>query len=175
MAGACPKQPAIQAAVSGKAERRRHLLNRLAQTNPAAVLDLAMSPAERAALPANLRSAVEERVTVDGELVVLHHDFEDGHSEYEMKLVKGGQETPVKFGAPIGQAKPGDHVKSDGVALAGDQTVVTDSMIVVQSPPRSARPARSAPRSSWPARPRPARTRTPTRRTPPASSSRPRA
>ena len=133
-AGARPgKQPAIQAAVSGKAERRRHLLNRLAQTNPAAVLDLAMSPAERAALPANLRSAVEERVTVDGELVVLHHDFEDGHSEYEMKLVKGGQETPVKFGAPIGQAKPGDHVKSDGVALAGDQTVVTDSMVVIQS------------------------------------------
>lgn len=127
------KQPAIQAAVASKAERRRELVNRLADTNPAAVLALALTPAERAALPANVRAAVEEHVNLDGELQVLHHDFEDGHSAYESKLVKGGQETPVKFGAAIGQAKPGDHVKTSGVALAGEDTVVTDQMVVVQS------------------------------------------
>ena len=118
------KLPAIQAAVAGQAERRRELIHRLADTSPAAVLELALTPSKRAALPASVRSAVEERVNLDGELQVLHHDFEDGHSAYETKLVKGGTETPVRFGASLGQAKPGDVVKTSGVALAGASTVV---------------------------------------------------
>lgn len=128
------KLPSIQAAVAGRAERRRALMNDLATSNPSAVLELALTPAERDALPASVRSAVEQRVDVDGELQVLHHDFEDGHSVYESKLVKGGQETPVTFGAALGQAKPGDLVRTTGVALAGQPTVVTDQMVVVQSP-----------------------------------------
>lgn len=127
------KLPAVQAAVTGQAERRKELINQLAQTNPAAVLQLALSPAERDALPANVRAKVEERVTVDGELQVLHHEFEDGHSAYERKLVKGGKEIPVNFGAALGQAKPGDQVRTSGIALADDPTVVTDQMVVVQS------------------------------------------
>src|SRR5690349_19352098 len=83
------KLPGVQAAVSGQAERRKDLINHLADTDPAAVLQLALNPAERSALPPDVRSHVEERVTVDGELQVLHHDFEDGHTAYETKLVKG--------------------------------------------------------------------------------------
>lgn len=128
------KLPAVQAAVAGRAERRRELIGQLATTNPAAVLELALTQAETDALPSNVRSAVEQRVNVDGELQVLHHDFEDGHSAHESKLVKGGKEIPVQFGAPLGQAKPGDQVKTSGVALAGESTVVTDQMIVVLSP-----------------------------------------
>ena len=127
-------QPAIQAAVADKAERRRTLVNHLAQTSPSAVLDLALTPAERAALPASIQSSVEERVDIDGELQVLHVDFEDGHSAYESKVVKAGRETPVTFGASLGNAKPGDLVRSNGVALAGDSTVVTDQMVVIQTP-----------------------------------------
>ena len=128
------KLPAIQAAYAGKAERRRALLSQLAERNPSAVLELALSPAERNALPPQIRSSVEERVTVDGELQVLHVDFEDGHSAYQSKLVKGSQEIPAKFGASLGQSKPGDRVQTTGVALAGEATVVTDRMVTIQAP-----------------------------------------
>jgi hypothetical protein len=136
-AGARPSKgpsPAVQTAVAGKAQRRRDLVNQLAESNPAAVLDLALTPAERAALPASVRAYVEERVDLSGELQVLHIDHEDGHSSYEAKLVKGSQETPVRLGGPVGNVKPGDQVKSSGVALSGSPTVVTDQMVVVQSP-----------------------------------------
>lgn len=129
-----PKGPSIQAAVAGKAERRRALINGLATTDPAAVLELALSPAERAALPAQARPFVEERVDLAGELQVLHVDYEDGHSALVTKLVNGSQEIPLKLGAPLGQARPGDEVKSKGVALSGDPTVVADQLVVVQSP-----------------------------------------
>ena len=57
-------------------------------------------------------------MTVDGELQVLHFDFEDGHTAYESKLVKGKQETSVKFGAALKNVQPGDTVQTSGVALA---------------------------------------------------------
>ena len=127
------KTPAVQAAVSRQAERRRDLLKQLSESEPAAVLELALTQQERDALPPQIRSAVEERVTVDGELQVLHFDFEDGHAAYESKLVKGKQETPVKFGAALKNVQPGDTVKTSGVALAGDGTVITDQMVTTQS------------------------------------------
>jgi hypothetical protein len=125
--------PAVQAAVAGQAERRRDLLKQLSESNPAAVLELALSQQERDALPPPIKAMVEERVNVDGELQVLHFDFEDGHSTYESKLVKGKQETPVKFGAALKNVQPGDTVTTSGVALAGDGTVITDQMVTTQS------------------------------------------
>src|SRR6478609_1783178 len=106
------KGPSVQAAVAGQAERRRTLINQLATTNPAAVLELALSPSERAALPSSAQAFVEQRVDLDGELQVNHIDYEDGHSAVEAKLVKGTQETPVTFGAPLGNAQPGDEVRT---------------------------------------------------------------
>lgn len=128
------KVPAVQAAVASQAERRRDLLRLLADSNPAAVLELALTPSERAALPPGLRPLVEEQFDGDGELVVLHIDYEDGHSAYDSKLISGAQERPIKFGAPLGKAKPGDTVRLNGVALAGEATVVSDQMVVIQSP-----------------------------------------
>jgi M6 family metalloprotease-like protein len=97
------------------------------------VLDLALTAGERSKLPPATRRFVEQQVTLDGELKVFHVDYEDGHSEYVTKLAKGGQETPLALGAGIGPARPGDQVRLSGVALAGDSTVVTDQMAVIQS------------------------------------------
>jgi hypothetical protein len=124
--------PAVQAAISRQAERRRDLLKMLAERDPAAVLELALTRQERDALPPPVRAMVEERVTVDGELQMLHFDFEDGHTAYESKLVKGNHETPIKFGAALKNVKPGDTVTTSGVALAGDGTVITDQMVTTQ-------------------------------------------
>lgn len=128
------KGPAIQALVSSKAERRQALLSQLARSNPSAVLDLALDPKERAALPPQAQAYVEEQVSLDGEFQVFHVDYEDGHSEYVTRLSKDGKETPLALGAPVGQAKPGDQIQMSGVALAGEATVVTDQMVVIQSP-----------------------------------------
>ena len=126
------KGPSIQASVVGAAERRRALINQLAATNPAAVLDLALSPAERAALPASVQPLVEQRVDLDGELEVLHVDHEDGHRSVQASLVNGGRATPLAFGASLGTVKPGDRVRTSGVALSGAGTVVTDQLVTIE-------------------------------------------
>jgi hypothetical protein len=127
------KLPAIRVAAADKAERRRALINQLAKTNPKAVLDLAFDPSERNAMPESVRNLVEARVNLNGELLVRHIDYEDGHSEYDARIVKQGKETPLRFGAPIQQAQPGDIVQLSGVALAGDPTVVSDQIVTAQS------------------------------------------
>jgi hypothetical protein len=127
------KLPALRVAAADKAERRRQLVNQLAQTNPKAVLDLAFDAKERNAMPESVRALVEARVNLDGELQVLHLDYEDGHTEYVVKVVKEGKETPLRLGAPIQGAQPGDKVKLTGVALAGDSTVVSDEIVTAQS------------------------------------------
>ncbi|MCC7368590.1 MAG: hypothetical protein IT306_09215 [Chloroflexi bacterium] len=129
-----PKGPAVQAAITTKAQRRQALINRLAQSDPSAVLDLALTPAERAALPPQSRQYVEERVSVDGEFQVFHVDYEDGHSEYITRLAKDGRFRPLALGASIGAARPGDVIQTNGVALAGSDAVVSDQMVVIQSP-----------------------------------------
>ncbi|MCC7107628.1 MAG: hypothetical protein IT307_21035, partial [Chloroflexi bacterium] len=122
-----------QQALRAQAERRRDLLKKLAKDNPGLVVDLALTSAERSKLPAPIRPLTEERVKIDGELRVRHIDREDGTSEYDIKLVGKGRETPLKLGRPIRGAKPGDFVKVDGVALAGDQTVVTEQIVTAQA------------------------------------------
>jgi hypothetical protein len=127
------KLPAIQIAAADKAERRRQLINQLALTNPKAVIDLAFDAKERNTMPAAVQALVEAHVSLDGEFRVLHIDYEDGHSAYDVKIVKDGKETPLSLGAPIQQAQPGDKVNVTGVALAGDPTVVSDEIVTAQS------------------------------------------
>jgi M6 family metalloprotease-like protein len=128
------RSPTIQAAVSGKAERRRALINSLAKTSPSAVIQLALSPAERAALPPSIQGYVEQRVDLTGEFQLLHVDHADGHSSYDARLLTNGVERRVQIGAPLRQVKPGDLVKGQGIALSGDPTIVTDQLVVTQSP-----------------------------------------
>ncbi|MFN8632511.1 MAG: hypothetical protein U0893_01565 [Chloroflexota bacterium] len=129
-----PRTPALQAAYATKSQRRNVLLNQLVKTEPALVLSLALTPAERAQLPPAMQANVEDRVSLDGELQVRHIDYDDGHSEYDIRLLKNGQATRMYFGAPIGKARPGDVVRFDAVSLAGSNTVVSDRMVVVHSP-----------------------------------------
>lgn len=120
--------PALRAQLVAKAERRRDLLQRLAKTNPRAVLEAATRPGERDTLPASIRQLIEEWVSRRGVLLVDHIDYEDGHGEYDARLESAGQETTLRIARGLGRAQPGDTVQVTGVDVAGDGGVVTDQV-----------------------------------------------
>src|SRR5688572_1121355 len=74
--GPSAAKQSVRAALARDAERRRDLLNELADADPGAVLDLALDPSERAALPSFLQAFVEQTTTREGELRVLHIDYD---------------------------------------------------------------------------------------------------
>jgi uncharacterized repeat protein (TIGR01451 family) len=123
-----------RAEATKKAERRADLLKSLAKSDPGAVLDAALDPSERARLPGFLQAAVEEWAEVSGELRVLHVDHEDGHSEYDIRVVSGSSETSVSLGRRLLGVKPGDRVRLRGVKLANDNRLISsESSLVAQS------------------------------------------
>lgn len=80
------------------AGQRQALLESLARSAPRMVLTLALTPAERAALPAAAQAKVEQPATSSGRLRVLHTDRADGSGVYDMHLVDGSRERAVAFG-----------------------------------------------------------------------------
>ncbi|HZO26381.1 MAG TPA: hypothetical protein VFH48_10380 [Chloroflexota bacterium] len=85
------KLPAVQAAVAGRAERRRELIGQLATTNPAAVLELALTHAEKDALPSNVRSAVKwlgsrKQIASNGGSYTIF-PYEDGAANTKILMV----------------------------------------------------------------------------------------
>ncbi len=131
-----------QADLMRQAERRRDLLNSLANTAPRSVLDLALKPAERSGLPPAVQSLVEQWLSNEGYLQVLHVDPDQGPTFYDISLVDQGRKMPLRFGNGLTDAQPGDRVQIRGVALAGSGTLVSDQIAVVRpAPTRSAIPA----------------------------------
>lgn len=127
----------VKAETLQKATRRRDLLREIAPTNPRAVLDAALQPAERAALPSQLQALTEEWVNLQGELQVIAID-ELGRDRYEARLIqwtsKGPQKTALALTQSPQGAKPGDEVRVTGVALVGStELVVADEVLLVQS------------------------------------------
>jgi hypothetical protein len=107
-------------ATTQKAQRRNEILKQLAESLPSAVIDMALTPNERANLPAIVQPLVETWEDETGELRVLHIDDEDGHSRYDIALVQGNRSTPLKIGHTVRGVRPGDLVKVKGVKLAGE-------------------------------------------------------
>ncbi|MBA2448254.1 MAG: hypothetical protein H0V51_09545, partial [Chloroflexi bacterium] len=127
------KSTAARRRLVEQAERRRDLVNDLARRDPKGALDAAFEPAERGALPDFVRSLVEEWVTLEGELQVVHVDDEDGRGEYDIRLINNGRERPLRFGRTLKNVKPGDEVRVEGIALAGEPTVVADQVSVTSA------------------------------------------
>ena len=128
-----------------QAERRRTLLVSLATSRPQAVLDLALQPAERAALPDSVRQLVEERVAAEGELQVYHVDDADGQGPYAYKLWQNGRRRDLRVtGTPAGVAST-DVVQVSGVALPGTDLIVVEQIALVRHAALRPVPALPAP------------------------------
>lgn len=78
-------KPAILARLQNIAAQRYHRLAAAIESDPGAVLQVALSGALRQSAPASVRNFIEEQVEMDGELEVLHEDRDQG-SRFVYKL-----------------------------------------------------------------------------------------
>jgi hypothetical protein len=92
------------------ASARQQRLAALIEDDPGAVIKAAMSASARAALPAEALRYVEEDVTLEGELDVLHEDYASG-GRYVHWLKLGGARLSVNFAAQAPPLQSGDRVR----------------------------------------------------------------
>ncbi len=92
------------------ASARQQRLAALIEDDPSAAIKAAMTASVRAALPPEALRYVEEDVTLDGELDVLHEDYAHG-GRYVHWLTLGGARLSVNFAAQAPSLQSGDRVR----------------------------------------------------------------
>lgn len=99
------------------ANMRQHLLSALMESDPGAVLRVAVPASLRAGLPATVQSSVEQRVQLEGKLEVV---YQDSHTSGRLRhfLVVGQQRVELKFAQnPPTHLLTGAIVRVQGVQL----------------------------------------------------------
>lgn len=107
----------LQNVVNVAAARQQRLLG-LMESDPAAVLRVAIPRAVRAGLPAAVQSYVEEEVGLEGELEVLHEDYAR-RSRYVHFLQTSTERLSLHFAGAAPQLLTGTRVRVRGVRLGG--------------------------------------------------------
>ena len=122
---ATPSQKAQQLEkMLATAANRQSSLATLIETDPAQVLRLRLPKHHRASLPPAVQGLVEDEVTLDGDLEVIHEDRTDG-SRYHHFLKAGRERLSLHFVGEAPTLKTGQRVRMTGVrvkqavALAG--------------------------------------------------------
>lgn len=124
------KQPQLLKNLSNVATARQQFLAALIESDPGEVLRVAVPAALRSSLPPEVQAYVEEEVTVEGLLEVLHEDGERG-SRYLHFLQIHGQRLSLHFAGDAPSLLTGSRVRVSGVrvkqalALASGPTSVT--------------------------------------------------
>jgi hypothetical protein len=98
--------------------RRQHLLG-LMESDPAAVLRVAIPAAVRAGLPAAIQPDVEQEVMLDGELQVFHEDYAKS-SRYRHFLQTTTERLSLHFAKEAPKLLTGTRVRVRGVRLGQD-------------------------------------------------------
>jgi hypothetical protein len=98
------------------ATARRQRLLALMESDPAEVLRVAVPAAVRAGLPAAIQPDVEEEVTLDGELQVLHEDYAKS-SRYRHFLQTATERLSLHFAKEAPNLLTGTRVRVRGVRL----------------------------------------------------------
>ena len=112
------------------AAQRQQLLGALIESDPGAVISSAVSASVRAALPPAALQYMEEDVTLEGELDVLHEDSASG-DRYLHWLKLGGSRLSLHFAVAPPAFQSGDRVRLRGLrvqqalALADGNSQVT--------------------------------------------------
>ena len=112
------------------AKARQEQLAALIEDDPGEVLRQAISAKAHAKLPNDVREYLEEHVTLEGDLEVVHEDSDAGHRTYYV-LNRGGDRVNLHFAADSPSLQTGDRVEVTGVrvkqtmALASGDSSVT--------------------------------------------------
>jgi hypothetical protein len=125
------KQPQLLKEIVRVVTARKDLLADLIQNNPKEALRVAMSPDRRASLPAIVQSDVEQEITAEGTLMVLHEDRDPGSRYLHFLYTAPDNRYSLHFASSPLALKTGDRVRVRGlrvkraVALSSGSTSVT--------------------------------------------------
>jgi hypothetical protein len=110
-------RPAILARLQRVAAERNQLLASLVESDPGAVLQVAVPDVLRRGFPASIRNYIEEEMEMDGDLEILHEDRVRG-SRFIYKLKYLGEEYALHFKKdPPTQLKTGHRVRVSGLRI----------------------------------------------------------
>ena len=112
------QQAPLQTLRNAATARRQHLLS-LMESDPAAVLRVAIPARVRAGLPAAIQADVEEEVTLDGELQVFYEDYAKS-SRYRHFLQTATERLSLHFAKEAPNLLTGTRVRVRGVRLGQD-------------------------------------------------------
>ncbi|TMK46641.1 MAG: peptidase M11, partial [Actinobacteria bacterium] len=115
LVGLAHQQAPLQTLRNAATARRQRLLG-LIESDPAAVLRVAIPAAVRASLPAAIQPDVEEEVTLDGEMQVFHEDYAKS-SRYRHFLQTATERLSLHFAGEAPKLLSGTRVRLRGVRL----------------------------------------------------------
>jgi hypothetical protein len=118
------ERPEVAAELLETAKRRQALLGELIEGNPGEVLRLALPDRLGAGLPAQVQAYLEQRLELEGELKVLHVDYEDPRQSHPLYLLETGQgeRFSIHFAAQPPALLSGSRIRARGLGLFGVQT-----------------------------------------------------
>lgn len=124
------REHALDELLQVAAERQALLLN-LMEEDPGTVLATALPAQVRAAMPAEIRAFLEQRVDLEGELEVLYEDYDDGSHHLRHFLKAFDEHIALHF-----QAEPhglffGMAVSAHGVRLGNAMALASDENILI--------------------------------------------
>ncbi|OIN13875.1 Ig-like domain-containing protein [Oceanisphaera psychrotolerans] len=113
------------------AQSRAQLLVELVQTDPWAVLDTAISEQQRQGMPADIRTMLEQRFELEGELEALYEDHVDGSHRLLHRLkTADGEEVTLLATDNQAELPHGSRVKAKGWLLPKAEGVVDETGVV---------------------------------------------
>ncbi len=120
------------------ATRRATALRDLAEHDPRAAYAVAVSQTLPETVARTVQSQIENRVSLEGELSLIHDDASSGLSTYQMSLVSGASRYPIRFVTSPSDVRPGDRIQVEGVQLPGDGFILADNVRRSQGASRAA-------------------------------------
>lgn len=112
-------QPSSEASLMEAVRQRQALLAQLVETDPAAVLAMALPAKVRDNMPPAIRAMVEAPTELEGAVEVLTQELE-GHCSTSYYLTGNGRRYKLHFSAAPPSLTTGNTVRVRGVALGGD-------------------------------------------------------
>ncbi|MDP5293448.1 Ig-like domain-containing protein [Oceanimonas sp. CHS3-5] len=105
-----------------QARSRALSLAELAQTNPQAVLELAISEEQRSGMPAEVQAMLEQRFEAEGTVEAYYEDYEDGsHRLRHFLTTPAGERMSLHLAGAHSDLNSGDEIQAEGVLLETEQ------------------------------------------------------
>jgi hypothetical protein len=124
------KSAALQQLIDATVERQA-LLAELIESDPGAVLRVAMPERVRRQMPAEVQQFIEQRLDLQGELEVMYHDFADGSHRLFHTLSANGKRIALSFeSSPTTGLLSGTPAQVSGVLLDDSMAVESGDKVL---------------------------------------------